>query len=613
MKKLNLFWLAALALLTVACESELEKELAAALESDAIASVVAQTRDGSGIAILTLHPGDRVGIIAECENERRGPLPFTLNSSMTGLIESLPVINAAAEHTLYAYSPYGMNQSGDPAKIEVTPVQAVQTQYGNGDLSALDNSFYVSQPVRYNAGDDPTIEFSLANIDFCFEINANTSGVVVKSIEVKAPNGKIINFTSGYIDCTKQSNDPAFRTIYGIAGGTSKTTLNIESGGLSIPNSTTDNALAYMSACPFNCAGETLTVTVTTSDNETYTYSIAGRNYLVGETYDISIRIEKTKKPVVKNIRVLSLCDVGCLGLYDNTKQWNCNYGAIDVHAKEIRRMLFEYFGKGKFIETGVISFDKTDVKCMLNKMKDCDLDKYNIIYLNKNGHPDAALVKRIMSWLSRSEDRVLMLSYDWKDPCVKPTMADNTILCYAATNYLMFKHAIKDITPHWYNCCTVNKSIGNYGATRSNILVPVELNERTKYFWKDGPFKTTLTASSDQRYWVEDIYWGSAVVNSPNVIPLITYRDAKNGSTPTAAHKSGSGDNGMILGVDPTTRIVYIGDSEIFSTECVLAKQQDARMAKRDGCKADAGLNNYSKIMGNLWAWMINEVIQKP
>ncbi|GEM_PF-2196236 len=614
MKKLNFLWLVLLAFMAGACESEFDKELEAMKDAAANSHVginmMSQTRSGGFSTQPLIAPGGKVGLIVLCDNQLTGPLPYTINSSMTGLIEPLPIMSNVSEHLLYAYFPYEANQSGDPTKIGVTPIAAVQTQQGNDDISPIKETFYVGVPNSYYAGDNPTIQFASTYTNFQFQINTNIAGLVVESIELKAPNGKIINFASAKMDITKSITDPLFGDLKDITGGTSKTTLNIENGGLNIPNSTTDYAIAYMNICPFKCADETLTVTVKTADNGTYTFDIKGENYNKGNTYQIPLRIEK--KAVIKNIRVLSLCEVGCLGTKDNTKQWNCYYGALNVHAKEIRRVLFEYFGKGKLVETGVISFDKTDIKCCLNKMKDSDLDKYDIIYLNNNARPDAALSRRIMNWLNRSENRVLMLAYDWKDPCVTPSTKESTVICKTTTNYLMFKNEIQDVVPHWYNSCYTNYNIGNYGAPRSGIMVPFELNERTKYFWKDGPFKTDLTESSDQRYWIQDKWWGSAKVTSPNVIPLISYRDAKDDCYQYKTHKYGAGDGGMILGVDPTTRIVYIGDSEIFSTECVSNKTKEARMAKRDGCKGATGLNNYSKIMGNLWAWMIQEVIQK-
>jgi len=613
MRKLNLLFIMVLALIMGACESETEKELKAGLFNSEVdvTFVTSQTRAGGVVPQAFIGPGGRVGLYIKCGNELRGPLPFTLNGDMTGLVEPLPTIDINKEHTVYGYFPYDANTSKDPAKIQVSPVPSTQTQHGNDNQAALDDAFYISIPYSYYIGEKPRVEFTAAYTIFNFLVNSNISGLVVESIELKAPN-KIINFTSAYMDGTRKNNEAGFGQLYNISGGKSNTVLNIDNGGLNVPNSTTDNAKASMNICPFNSKGEKMTVVVKTAAHGTYTFEIDGDDYKKGTTYEIPIRIEKKK--TIKNVRVLSVCEVGCLGTKDNTKQWNCYYGAIDCHAKEIRRLLYEYFGKGKLVETGVISFDKTDIKCYLNKMTDNDLAKYDIIYLNNNSRPDANMVQKVMRWLNGSENRVLMLAYDWKDACVTPKTSDNSAICSTTTNYLFFRHAIKDVVPHWYNSGCVNYSYGNYGSLREDMLLPFELNDRTKYFWKEGPFKTNLTESSDQRYWIEDIWWGSAAVTSPTVIPLISYRDARNDCNPSRIHSKGAGDNGMVLGVDPATRIVYIGDSEIFSTQGVCnSHQKNARMAvRKDGCKPDAGLNNFSKLMGNLWAWMIDEVVQK-
>jgi hypothetical protein len=612
MKKLNFLWLLLLAFMIGACDAE-DKDDIGVSKSEAGVVMLSDTRGTANAIKPLLAAGSKVGLIVACQGEVRGPLEYTMNSNMTGLVEPLPNIGGEnVQHLFYAYSPFNANSSNDPKRLQVVPIRATQEQNGKDDKSPFDDAFHISPPLSYILGDKPLIRFMHAYSNFYFNINTNITNLTIKSVQLTAPDGNMINFRSALMDGTKSTSDSDFAQLYNKIGGSNKTLLNLR-GGLSVPNSTTQFTTAYMNVAPFNAEGKKITVVVTASDDKTYTYEINGEDYRPGIAYEIPIYIEKDiPKPVVKDIRVLSLCEVGSLGTKDNTKQWNCYYGALNIHAKEIRRVLFEHFGKGKTVETGVISFDITDIKCCLNKYSDSDLAKYNIIYLNNNARPDAALSKRIMKWLNASKDRVLMLAYDWKDPCVKPTTKDATAICYTTTNYLMFKNEIYGVTPHWYNSCIKNTSIGNYGIPRSRMLVPFNLNDKTKFFWKEGPFKTDLTQSSDMRYWVEDMWWGSAAVTDPNVIPLISYRDARNEFYQYKTHACGAGDGGMILGVDPTKRIVYIGDSEIFSTECVHSKVTEARMAKRDGCYPKA-MNNYSKIMGNLWAWMIQEVIQKP
>lgn len=601
MKRLHYVWLLIMALFVGACESEIEKEL-----------LLATTRAGAVTPRWAV--GEKVGLFVECNGQMDGPLPFTIaNSNGTVyFVEPMPIKHPTRLHTFYAYHPFEVNVSTDPHKVGVSPIPATQIQQGTSAAHKTAHEYNIAEPVAIYPDEDLRLNFTSTYSFFEFQINSNVSGITISSIELEASGGKIINLASACMDVTKYSNDPAFAQLFDIQGGSSKTELKIEGGGLNIPDSETAYASAYIVACPFNAVGEILTVTVKTTDDEVFVFEKPGSKYEQGKDYVIPIRIEKEDpKPVIKDIRVLSLHEVGCLGTNDNTQKWNCYYGATNKQAKEIRRMLYEYFGKDKLVETGVISFEKTDTKHKLNKMSDSDLDRFNIIFLNNNGRPDTQTTQRIMNWLNRSKDRVLMLAYDWKEPCVTPETSDSKVICETTTNNLFFRHHITGVAPHWYNGKT-DYRCQNYGHTRHDMLVPFELNDRTNYFWKTGPFKTTLDEGSDQRYWLDDIWWGCATVTDPNVIPLITYKDARDDHTHSKIHKYGAGDDGMILGVDPVKRIVYIGDSEIFSTECVGSKQKEARMAEIDACKTD-GLNNYSKIMGNLWAWMINEVIQKP
>lgn len=612
MTKLKLLGLMTLAFIIGACQSEIDQELEQAnldVNASAKVSFGATTRSGE-VSPFSIVSGTKAGVYVECDGQLRGPLSYTLNTNLTGFIESMPIIDNTSRHQAYAYWPYAVNASTDPTNVTAQPVPATQTQTSATVVSA-NYEFYVAGSTGYYYDQNANFTFSNTYSYLEFRFNTNVNGLAVKSIEVKAPNSKIINFTSARFDVTSKLTDSDFAIPYDVRGGTSQTVLNI-SDGLSVPNSTSDYVSAYMTVLPFDCTGEKLTVTITTTDGQTFTFQENGINYTRAQTFPITYQLEGKKQCTPKNIRVLSVCEVGCLGTRDNTKQWNCYYGALNNSAKEIRKLLHNYFGKGKLVETGVISFEKIDIMCLLNKVSDCYLEQFDIIYLNYNARPSTQTACRIMKWLNGSKHRVLMLAYDWKTACLNPCTRESLVPGYAATNYLIFKNHITGVKPHWYNG-SCNYSVGNYGHARSGMLVPFELNARTSYFWKDGPFKTNLTECSDQRYWIDDYIWGSAEVTDPNVIPLISYRNAKDDCIQTRTHKYGCGDNGMILGVDPTKRIVYVGDSEIFSTVCVPSRLKHARMASTTSACKPADLNNYSKIMGNLWAWMIQEVIQKP
>ncbi len=619
MKKLNLVCLALIALLVGACQSETESELFGRTsehvqtQMKALSYTAIETR-GSDSFTPYWEVGEKIGLFMEANNTLEGPMGFTI-SRITNIVEfqeTISFIDPYSMHTFYAYYPYEASQSDNPKAVTVLPIPDLQEQQGNsnGHLSLYE--FNVGIPTQIYPDEDLMLAFTTINSFFDFQISSNVNGLVVKQVKVEAPNGKVMNFTDATLDITLPLENPDFGKYTNMQGGTSETLLNIN-GGLPIPNTQNDFASAFIVFHAFDARNQKIKVTVTTEDDQAYEFEINGENYRVGNTYQIPLRIEvKKPEPVIKDIRVLSLCATGSLGTKDNTKQWNCHYGAIDLSAKEIRRLLFEHFGKGKTVETGIISFEKIDINCHLNKVTEAYLDQFDIIYLNRNASPNIQTSQRIMNWLNKSPHRVLMLAYDWKDPCITPDMKESSIICKTATNYLIFRDQINSITPHWYNAAKVNQPIGNWGTARSGLLVPFELNEQTSYFWKDGPFKTDLTSSSDQRFWIKDKYFGSAVVNDPNVIPLITYTDAKDDCSTSKQHKYGPGDGGMILGVDPVARIVYIGDSELFSVSCVNSKVENARMAKEGSCKKPGELNNYSKIMGNLWAWMIQEVIQK-
>jgi len=617
MRKFNFLWLMVCLVLFGACESEYEKDLSGTgAEMKGGVSILPLLKTRADVAPF-FSVGDKVGIFAEYNGQYSGPHELTIASYMGGttLVEPLPFINYSREHTYYAYIPYASNASPDPKQVGVTPILKQQTQVGVSDAHVRDYEYNVAEPVDAYPYDPVSFLFTSTYSIIEFQINSNVNGIVVNNIHVKAPDGKEINFTSADMDITKKSYDPDFARNFNITGATSETNLEITGGGLSIPNSEVTFAPAYMVINPFKCTGEKLIITVTTEKDGTFTFEKDGESYDYGSRAIIPLRIEKKILPVARDFRILSVCEVGCLGEYTNNDT-KCYYGATahPVHAKAIRRLIHEHFGKGKTVETGTIYFDKLhgNLDCYIDKLTRAEMEKYNIIYMNNNTRMNARVARDLTSWLEASDDRVLMLAFDWKDHAITKASSDKDVLCKITTNYLMFKNHITGVEPHWYNGKT-NYTVGNYGSRRDDMLVPFELNERTRYFWKDGPFKTNLTESSDQRYWIEDDYWGCAQVSDPNVIPLITYRDARNDCKPGNIHKDGAGDGGMILGVDPVKRIVYIGDSEIFSIEGVCSgAKQDARMVYKD-CGKAVEMNNYTKIMGNLWAWMINEVVQKP
>lgn len=634
MKKINLLWLAVTMLVFGACDKVTEEkvpELSSKTEnvySFSIGEEEIATRT-SAVALMTtrIAAGDRIGSFAEYRGVIAGPDVYTISKFENGrfeLKENLNFRDPSALHTFYNYFPYTVPAPKSPTMVSAVPVPAVQTQTGESSSHLEKLECYVSSPASTYMGEELNFNFYNVFSSLEFRINTNMDGLIVKSIKLIAPEDKIAAYGSGTLNITKQVNAPGFREVSNIENASNSILLNIDGPSLSIPNSTSKYASAYMTVNPFNAYNEDLTIEVLTNkQDKPYILKVDGNLFVAGIQFSIDLRIEDEDKPIktIKDIYVLSLCETGSLGEKDNSVKWNTKYGAnCDSYNKGFRRVLLEHFGKNKTVETGTIYFDErghkkccTSQNLDYNFMTDHELDKYNIIYLTRDARPSAAFAKRIMDWLERSEDRVLMLAYDWKDYNITPTgSTESAILnkCNNSTNYIIFRDHITGVKPHWYNGKT-DMSVGNAGSCRSGLLLPFELNSSTSYFWNDGPFKTDLNQFSNQRFWINSKYWGSAVVTDPNVIQLVKYRDARNDCSPSRTHSKGAGDNGMVLGYDPTKRIVYIGCSELFHDDtCVCTKDKKAARIPFNSCGM-LQMNNYSKIMANLWAWMIDEVIQ--
>ncbi|MDL2209082.1 fimbrillin family protein, partial [Parabacteroides sp. OttesenSCG-928-O15] len=617
MKTSKLLFVTFIALCLGGCATESDNDLLDTLSMKGKITAKILTNDvetKAGNGTVNWKVGEQVGLYVQSDGQMQGPLPLTIASVSGGSVvfaEPIPFLNGNRAHTFYAYYPYNAGDSSDPTRQNAPALSSTQIQIASSGQLYNHKDFVMAAPETIYPDEDLLLNFISLNSYFDFQVSSNVDGLEIKQILVEAPAGEKINFSGAEANITLPANHANFSKYTTLYGGSHITTLMI-AGSLPVPNSTSVYASASVAFAPFNCSSRTLTVTVTTQDNQVFRFPINGSNYQYGRTYIIPLRIELDDPgvdPTPKDIRILSLDDTyhcygfstaGSLGNYDNTKVWNSFFGAMELRGRDMRRLLQQHFGKGKTVETGVISFETTDVHDKLNCLTDAYLDRFHIIFLNDRSRVNTQMAQKVMNWLARSNDRVLMLAYDWKDPTITPTQTQTKILGQTSTNYLMFRDKIIGVAPHWYNTTSgSNPSIGNWGPYRTGILVPFELNDRTSYFWKEGPFKTNLTKSSDLRYWIEDKAWGSAVVSDPNVIPLISYRDARNATNRNSIHKNGAGDGGMILGVDPVKRIVYVGDSEIFSAYNVPTYATDARLT--EAYKDPNTINNYTKVIGNL------------
>lgn len=334
------------------------------------------------------------------------------------------------------------------------------------------------------------------------------------------------------------------------------------------------------------------------------------------------IKIKITQLPnrnTNETIRILSTKEIGCLGTNATDP-----FSGISSYGKAMRSILDTHFGSGKTIDIKKIQYTaiSSTSPAIDNELTYDVLAQQDVVFLVNNTRPSQATAEQILNWLAARKNRVLILALDWKDSGVNDnTNSGRPEASRTCTNYQVLKLLRNDIRPCWYNGGS-NATIGDTGGSRSNMITTFVLNANNEYFWKTGPFTslnnidTTYTPINSCTYWIQDIYWGRAEIINPDIIPLIIYqnavRDDGTGKAPSYT-PDGTGDGKMVVGIDKTKRIIYVGDSEIFSMVGVPSGTSAASVAKRNARinNTTGTLNNsYSRIMANLWAWIIEEVV---
>lgn len=247
-------------------------------------------------SVKAIGPGEKVGLIVQAANQIVGPLSYTLNSNMTGLVEPLPIISPYEEHKVYSYSPYSVNTSNDPTRVQVTPIPYQQIQQGESGNRPTNYDFYVGVPMSYYAGDRPTVLFAAAYTTLQYHINSNVNDLIVNEITLKAPDGAVVTFTGATANITLPSSNPDFGKINDFEGGFSAVQLTIENG-LPIPNSEVEFSKGYVTINPFNAQGQMLQITVKTNKGD-FVIDRNGEEFRRGTSYEIPIRIE-VKEPEV--------------------------------------------------------------------------------------------------------------------------------------------------------------------------------------------------------------------------------------------------------------------------------------------------------------------------
>lgn len=284
--------------------------------------------------------------------------------------------------------------------------------------------------------------------------------------------------------------------------------------------------------------------------------------------------------------------------------------GGIDyASSRPMKAILDNHFGIGKTVQLGGIVYSQIPISINETNLPYSKLAQQDILILGYDSRPDSASARRILDWLGARKNRVLVIGTDWKAPGINDSYGNGKPELAPTTNYQLLKLLREDITPYWYNAAN-NESIGDTGPSRSALITSFDPTADNDYFFRTGPFTESLaTGITNCGYWINDVIWGRMEVHSPTIIPLIRFKnvvkDDGSGSLPSYTPYP-EGDGRMILGVDKKKRIVYMGDSQIFE----IGSGNAVRTNSRIGNNAGNLTNDYSRIMANLWAWMIEEVV---
>ena len=177
-------------------------------------------------------------------------------------------------------------------------------------------------------------------------------------------------------------------------------------------------------------------------------------------------------------------------------------------------------------------------------------------------GNEDA---KKVHNWLNAKKNRVLIASYDAAD-----------VSKYLIDEFLGGNSNIKFLT--------VNN--GEFTVAPSSA--------DNSFFTSTGPFTsgsyTPVSSSFSFRNY--DAYHGEILLNT----------ESAKGITPLLTGKAG----GIVLGVDYSRRIVYIGDTDLGNSSSGTGGTKDNRINNTSG-----EINNdASKLIANVFAWITNVVL---
>lgn len=188
-------------------------------------------------------------------------------------------------------------------------------------------------------------------------------------------------------------------------------------------------------------------------------------------------------------------------------------------------------------------------------------LSDKDVVFLTYESIPWQSTMELLISWLEASPKRVLVISYDSK-----------------GTNPEAFKlnYFLEDIPSIKYS---------SHSSYETNLVH----TPGAEYFWKDGPF-TNGELIESAVYRNSDAIFGEATISSTSkILPIFEL------------------DGAMVFGVNKDKRIVYIGDSQYGEPQTGSSYQ-----GKKFNNSLGNVNNNVEKILSNIWAWIIDEVVLK-
>jgi len=240
-------------------------------------------------------------------------------------------------------------------------------------------------------------------------------------------------------------------------------------------------------------------------------------------------------------VRVLSFSEIGDLGdgYADETSS---------AAARAMRQILNIQFNPTGIFKFGGYHFTELARVSSSTTISPTVFSNFDVIYFPYNQQPSLTVCNNIMNWLNAKSNRVLIVAAD--------NSSTNANLLVSAGDNLGWNHTTSGLTS----------------------VYDIVINEDSEIFTQAGLFGSITPGAYFE---MGDATWGRATVLNSQVTPLLT---ASNGD--------------MVLGVNKTKRIVYIGEVQLFYNGS-------------NGLSGTTGAigNDPDKFMGNLWAW-ITEVV---